>query len=148
MAGLEFLLALLNDARLEFEKNGYVSEEMQDKLTKFLGYGKNSHGFPKEDDSLFASSYSSRSKQPEVKPKYDEDSRCHRLVEDIEKLSAKKELLQENRTLRHEIDVVRSAIPLDVNRIVRYETTIERQLYKALDKLEELQRRRKAEPQD
>ena len=144
--GLEFSIEILNEARLKFEDTGELCVETHDKLSKYLGYAS---GGAFLDEILDAMPFKKILADVE-KPKSQDHGApvCHRILYDIEQLSAKKALLEENRRLQHEVDVIRSAIPLDVNRIVRYETTIERQLYNALDKLEELQRKRKAERQD
>ena len=138
VAGLEFLIALLSDARHEFENRGKMCTGTHEKLTMYLDYDVRKYLEAVLEETI---GY----KAGEPKPEYDETPLYHAVVTDLEALSAKKLLLEENRRLQHEIDVIRSAIPLDVNRITRYEAAIERQLYKALDKLEDLQRARKAQ---
>ena len=139
--GLEFLIALLNDARSEFENKDKISEPTHFNLTMYLDYSIHTYSNTHHNETSYA-----EGEKPKLE--YEENPLYHAVVNDLEALSAKKAHLEEKRRLQHEINVIRSAIPFDVNRIVRYETTIERQLYKALDKLTELQRRRKAKPQD
>ncbi|MDE0184118.1 MAG: hypothetical protein OXP71_01540 [Candidatus Poribacteria bacterium] len=141
-AGLDFLIEFLNDARTEFEKSGYICNETQIKLSNYFGYN---YDAAKHADYDFLSYNESDIEDENLEVEVNETVLFRMLVEQTERLSAKKALLEENRKLQHEVDVIRSAIPLDVNRITRYEAAIERQLYKALDKLEDLQRARKAQ---
>lgn len=128
--GIEFLIEFLDDTRLEFENTGDLRTETRNQLRNYLGYNYN----PMRDDEDEDEEY--------------ESNLVSMLDTQKKRLSAKKALLEENRNLLHEINVIRTAIPLDVSRIVRYEAAIERQLYKALDKLEDLQWRRKSASQN
>ena len=141
VSGLEFLIPLLSDARHEFENKSNIREETHLMLAVYLNYNFGTYMDEYYDDTDYRDG-------KKTKLEYRENPLYHAVVNDLEALSAKKAHLEEKRRLQHEINVIRSAIPFDVNRIVRYETTIERQLYKALDKLTELQRRRKTEHQD
>ncbi len=138
--GIQFLIDFLDDTRLEFENTGDLRKETRDQLRNYLGYNYN----PMRDDDYF----SFHECDVEDEDEEYESNLVRMLDTQKERLSAKKALLEENRNLLHEINVIRTAIPLDVNRIVRYEAAIERQLYKALDKLEDLQWRRKSESQN
>lgn len=138
--GIEFLVDFLDDTRLEFENTGDLRNETRNQLRNYLGYNYN----PMRDDDYF----SFHECDVEDEDEEYESNLVRMLDTQKERLSAKKGLLEENRNLLHEINVIRTAIPLDVNRIVRYEAAIERQLYKALDKLEDLQWRRKSASQN
>lgn len=139
VAGLEFLIALLRDARHEFENMGKMCSGTHEKLMMYLNYDVRNY----LDATI--EEYKARNKEEKPKPEYEETPLYLAVVTDLDTLSTKKTLLEENRRLQHEINVIRSAIPSDINRITRYEAAIERQLYKALDKLEDLQRARKAQ---
>ncbi|MGO8843683.1 MAG: hypothetical protein ACLQF1_21950 [Methyloceanibacter sp.] len=57
--------------------------------------------------------------------------------------------LRQREVLAGEIELQRLGIPNgpELERIQRYETAIKRDMYRAIDQLERLQRRRKGEPQ-
>ena len=128
VVGVEFVIGHVEVAQKKFDEQEFLDDETLEKLSKYLGFNcdEDMYDFSSDQIKIFA----------------------RKLDEEKERLLAKKARLEENRQLQHEINPIRSAIPLDVSRIIRYETTIERAFYKALNKLEELQQRRKSELQD
>lgn len=128
VVGIEFVIDHVEAAQKKFDKKGLLDDETLEKLSKYLGFNCDEDMYDLSPDQIKII--------------------ARKLDEEKERLLAKKARLEENRQLRHEINPIRSAIPLDVSRIIRYETTIERAFYKALNKLEELQQRRKAELHD
>ncbi len=66
----------------------------------------------------------------------------------MDRLTQPREVIAENEGLHRDAMVRTLSLPPSesVHKIIRYETTIERQLYRAVSQLERLQRRRMGEP--
>ena len=74
--------------------------------------------------------------------------RLNLLREHRDHLTQLREIISENEGLHRDAMVRSLSLPPreSVDKIIRYETTIERQLYRAISQLERLQRRRMGEP--
>ena len=76
--------------------------------------------------------------------------RCKRAIlrlldEEKKKLEGAQGIVNENQDLQMEAKALSLEVPMASGKILRYETAIERQLYRAIDALERLQNRRKGE---
>jgi len=72
----------------------------------------------------------------------------HHLNNELKKLGCLKLRTEEKEKLELEAQITSLSLPGEqaIDKILRYETAIERKLYRAMDQLERLQRQRKGEP--
>jgi hypothetical protein len=140
--GVELLLEILDRVFAELEEGDELSEESEDRL-EFFGTGDNSLA------DLYARF------NPSAEPGTEEDgprvSRCE-LMDAIAKkatyLGDRLEVLQKYDAMALEAKVLRLGLPdkATVDKLLRYETTVERQLYRAIAQLDSLQSRRRGKP--
>jgi polyhydroxyalkanoate synthesis regulator phasin len=152
--GLEHLIRVLNEARDEVQRVGYTSKPCLSKLSENFGSGEGElvsrcsnltrmaiQGPPKPGQ---AAGEAAGNLSPEE---------CKRTIlglidSEKEQLEARLEVAVESERREMEVKYDRLALPpnMPMEKILRYETAIERQLYRAISQLERLQRQRKGEP--
>lgn len=152
--GLDYLISVLQTVEESVAEVGYLDEWAKDRLFETFGTDKKgiaaecllfsmmaTEGVAKaaEDPDRFGSPPS-----PDV---------CKQLILDTlrehrERLTQLRDVMSENEGLHRDAMVRGLSLPSkeSVDKIIRYETTIERQLYRAVSQLERLQRRRLGEP--
>jgi len=152
--GIDDLKVAVEEAMAELERTGTVSREACDALDKLF---ENTADNPvlmlrawfldEMPDRL------RKLREEAVLPegiKLDKKAAAHEQLElcweDLERLRRK---VRQQEKLAREIGLQRLSIPHGprLERIQRYETAIKRDMYRAIDQLERLQRRRKGEPQ-
>jgi len=151
--GLQYLTGVLDEVSKDVEQVGYLSKEALEKLMK--NFGLEEEGFP-----FWCLVFTQMATQRTEKVKEDPENysdipspeKCKEIIlylidGERKKLESLKEVIQENENLELEANVASLALPSKeaVDKILRYETAIERQLYRAMSQLERLQRQRKGE---
>jgi hypothetical protein len=152
--GLCHLIRVLNEARDDVQQVGYTSKPCLSKLSENFGSGEGEvvsrcsnltrmaiQGPPKPGQ---AAGEAAGNLSPEE---------CKRTIlglidSEKEQLEARLEVAVESERREMEVKYDRLALPpnMPMEKILRYETAIERQLYRAISQLERLQRQRKGEP--
>jgi hypothetical protein len=122
-AGLEYLIQLLAVARLGVSDQGHLSAQVKDLVLRTLP-------------------------QARIVPWGNREATLEWIDREIGRLQAIQKMYREKETL--ELKALKASLALPprevLDKILRYETTISRQLYKAMAELERLQRLRKGEP--
>ena len=130
---------------------GYVSKESLKALVKHYGQGEDSLTQCCWVFSQMATEGPDTAKENPEKlgdmpsPEKCKDIILHLLDEEKKTLTELKEIVIENEDLQMEAKALSLEVPAASDKILRYETTIERQMYRAIDELERLQNRRKGE---
>lgn len=151
--GIHHLIGVLDEVRGLAEEMGYVPEEARKKL--FQNFGTEENQLPRWClvFSIMATEGPEKAKEdPEHYGDTPPPEACKGMIlkfidDEKEKLEDLKEIVKEKEELETEPTLSRLAIPEKniVDKILRYDTTIERQLYRAMNQLERLQRQRKGE---
>ena len=147
--GINYLLEELDNIKALFEEVGYVSEDIRQKLIKYFGTDERSLTV----SCLFVEKlYQQNMLETELKINNENKALPNKekmfivglFDEQQKKLEKVKKLLHENE--HNEIDAKWESLYLPsreaVDKILRYETTLERQLYRAIKQLELLQKKR------
>jgi hypothetical protein len=152
--GILHLVDVLDDVRALVDEMGYIPEEAQKKL--FQNFGAEENQLPYWClifSSMATEGPDEAKKDPEKFGKTPPPEACKGMIlklidEEKEKLEGLKEFVKQKEELEDDARLHRLVIPEKeaVEKILRYETTIERQLYRAMNQLERLQRQRKGEP--
>ena len=152
--GLKHLISILESVEEDVAEIGHLSEYSKTRLFKTFGIDK--HGFASQCllFSIMATEGPDKAAEdPENYGDTPDPKTCTKII--LELLSEKRKELEQCMELVIEVEnletdaIVQSLnIPrgVDSDRILRYETTIERQLYRAVSHLEWLQRQRKGDP--
>ena len=135
--GVKILLDLLGKFQAEAEETGSLSEDSRQKLTEYFGdrLGGDSR---LEGAGSGASERAAAAGSPGNLRKA--------LEEEKKTLEGLLQELQSEERQRVEIKRARSSVPEAMDKILRYEIAMERQLYRALRQLERIQRRKQGEP--
>jgi hypothetical protein len=155
-AGIDELLELVGDAHFEVQVQGHLSKPLQQRLLAVFGVQADSvavscfmHNYPlidhdddDEDDVKFPHLLENPPSPEECK-----QGLLEALRDEFERLRYLREQAAEREAAERELDQACLALPPEpaTDRLLRYETAIERQLYKAMEELERLQKRRGAE---
>ena len=135
-SGVEFLLELLGKFRAEAEEIGSLSKDSRQKLTEYFGDRLGS-GVRLEGAGSDASERAATGLPGNLLKALDEEEKT---LDDLW------QELQEKECQRMESNFARFSLPDATDQILRYETALERQLYRALHQLERKQRRSRGEP--
>jgi hypothetical protein len=147
-SGLEYLSGLLRTAKSEILKEGYISEDTRAAIVRSYFFS----------DWHFAASCSgARRRETTAKPSPSSDVGAEEadrrsafaayIDRHLQRLSELKELVTKREDLAVDADARRFSLPPAdaTDNILRYEAHLDRQLYRAMDQLERLQRQRKGE---
>jgi len=153
-AGIQQMLRLMEAFRRDIEQQGVFSENMKKELLRV--FGTEDGGFGQE---LFfynwlageegQGSLTTDDKNEEQRP---DPAKCREIILDLvaEKAGSLKnalDVMQENEAFKTQSNMAKLSLPGvgAADRILRYETAIERQMYRAMNQLERLQRQRQGE---
>lgn len=151
-AGLNYLHAILEQAKEEMTSGGYLTEESRERITCEFAFW----------DCLFAltcaSAYPpdpSQAKTEGQAPNSLENEQIEKRRADIiafiderlERIDLFKKLAEDREQLEGDAEARRFSLPPAdaTDKLLRYEAHLDRQLYRAMDQLERLQRQRKGE---
>ena len=146
-SGLEYLSGLLRTAKSEIETKGHIPERLQDKISGAFSSWDYMFAF------LCLQACSSEDKAEGSSSENVEDKKSDNslLLALIDRRLAKIGLLQEHayqhERLARDTEVRRLSLPPAdaTDKLLRYESHLDRQLYRAMDELERLQRQRRGE---
>ncbi len=152
--GIQYLIGILDDIKTGVERDGHLSEKARKQLLENFG---NQDGGITETCFFLHLLMTEDQEASEQEPGEIDDrpspakgkKMLLKVINDEKKiLQQLKEVIEENENLELEAHIASLALPRRevVEKILRYETTIERQLYRAINQLERLQRQRKGEP--
>ena len=148
--GIKYLIEELNEIKALFEEVGYISEDIKKKLIKNFGTDERSLTvsclfIQKITEHYDQETESNSEKDKKPLPEKSKKVLLNVIDDQEKKLESMKDALKENES--NELDSKWESFYLPtreaVDKILRYETTIERQLYRAITQLELLQSRRK-----
>ncbi|MCX6899318.1 MAG: hypothetical protein NT105_11495 [Verrucomicrobia bacterium] len=145
-AGVDYMMEVLETARGLVEENGELTQEQFEDVVKVFGYEPNGVSF------ALAVLDDWRKTNPEglepamVKEKYQQVVCCY-IDDQLKKFRRNRLILEMREKMEDESRRAASVLPSveTLDKILRYETTLERQLYRAMHELERLQRMRKGE---
>jgi hypothetical protein len=152
--GIQFLLNRLKDLRAEVEQEGFLTELGKETLLKM--YSPQTDGFATTLLVINELTIGALPVDGDVSAdsgELPEDTEAHRkamldtIDTEMERLKGLEDHAGYAEDLRYESEVMRYHLPTSESsdKILRYETTIERQLYRAINQLERLQRQREGE---
>ncbi|MDX9857591.1 MAG: hypothetical protein RBT76_07370 [candidate division Zixibacteria bacterium] len=150
--GVTFLKSLLEDAKAEAAVMGKLSDDTMSRILAYWGSDSDSHGAflflmnsLVDDSELTDADFTTGKKPPKAKLTA---NLITGLDGEIERLNTCQEFNEELESSASESTFLANHIPPDgeLDRLQRYETTIERQLYRAINQLERLQRGRSGQP--
>ena len=153
--GHEFLHRKVQEFRGVAEEVGYLTEEQEKEALDWFGRASEGFGFQVYFFSQIARramGASSVLSDPEDTERFDPDRAKKVLVDYLQEgeknFSRLAKALGKLEQLEDDAEALSRAVPPSdgIDRILRYETSIERQMYRAMNQLERLQRRRKGEP--
>jgi hypothetical protein len=152
--GLRYLIYVLDKARDDVQRVGYTSKPCLTMLSE--NFGSYEGGFASRCSDLTRRAIQGPPKpgqaagdaQGKLSPEECKRTILGLIASEREQLEAMLVVAVESESREMEIKLATLALPPDraMERILRYETAIERQLYRALSQLERLQRQRKGEP--
>ncbi len=140
--GLEYLIDLLEEIKEDVKQIGYLSESGHKRLTEYFG----------DDEEHLANRCRAFNPVEAAEPDHVggvprkcKKSILQELNEEQERLEDLRRRTEAHENLRLESKLSRLHLPSKdvLDKILRYETTIERQLHRAMSQLEQLQRQRK-----
>ena len=142
-SGLEYLTALLRGAKSEIQRDGYISENLRKKIFSIACLWD--YGFASV--CLNATPRRAGIKDPTSKTETSNADVVVIIEDRLERLGALKEYVFEREKLAEDAEARSFNLPSAnaTDKLLRYEAHLERQLYRAMDQLERLQRRRKGE---
>ena len=151
--GLQYLIDVLDEVKKSVEEAGHLSEDGFKKLALNFGGEENSLAYWCFFFSNMATEGPEKAKQdPENYGDTPAPEQCKKMIlklidDEKGKMENLKEIIEENENLELEAKIASLSLPSKeaVDKILRYETMIERQLYRAMNQLERLQRQRKGE---
>jgi hypothetical protein len=148
-SGLAHLSTLLERAKSEIASEGYISEAIRKKI--FQHYCFLDFPFASLCQNAGPAETKTEDGQPDRKSKKDIETDCAFIVRmidiQLEGIRAFKEYAAERESLAFEAEERSFSLPPDgaTDKLLRYETHLDRQLYRAMGELERLQRRRAGE---
>ena len=148
---LEFLWGILDKIKNEVKETGGISKETRTTLFQYFGKEKDRFAdlcsyflLLAKDGVEFAKKFPEKYGEP---PDAEECRKSALMLIDLEMdvLLEEKETIVEKEETEKEMRLAALTLPPAdvVDKILRYETTIERQLYRAMDRLEKVQRNRR-----
>ena len=145
--GVEFLLRLLENFEREVEQTGSLSDHSREAIAKYFSHGEGRLA------SRCSALWPVRADGARVHPAPEEptavpaDKQALRKIlgEEKERLEAALAVARDREDRRLDSKEARSSIPEALEKFLRYESALERQLYRALHHFERIQRRRKGE---
>ena len=153
-AGIQRLLGIVGELRQHIKRLGEIPESARNEVMRVFGGKENQFGH----DLLFFTWLATDEGQKATREDCENDEeppspdRCRKvilkLLADKERfLKDALEVIQERQDLRTESEMAGLSLPDAgaADRILRYEAAIERQMYRAMDQLERLQRQRRGE---
>lgn len=142
-SGLEYLSALLEGAKSEIQSHGYISEKLRKKI--FSAFCFWDYGFAL--GCLSAGPARGGMKDPVSKTETSNADVIAIIENRLESLGTFKEYVFEREKLAVDAEARSFSLPSAdaTDRLLRCEAHFDRQLYRAMDELERLQRRRKGE---
>jgi hypothetical protein len=150
--GLQYLIGILEEVRPDVEEVGYLSEEVLTRLTQRFGADENGLAHWCWVFSQMATEGLIEAEQASEREETPSTEQCKAIMLDLieeekKKLMNLKEILEENEQLELEAKVASLYLPSReaIEKFLRYETAIERQLYRAMSQLERLQRQRQGD---
>jgi hypothetical protein len=142
-SGLEYLSALLQRAKSEIQNHGFISEKLRTMIYSTFCFWD--HGFALG----CLSAGPARAGRNDIPSKTEtSNAEVLALIEDrLERLDTFKEYVLEREKLAVDAEARSFSLPSAgaADKLLRYETHLDRQLYRAMDQLERLQRQRKGE---
>ena len=143
LSGLEYLIALLRGAKSEIQSDGYLSEKLRKKI--FSAFCFWDYGFAL--GCLSAGPARAGMKDPASNTETSNADVVAIIENRLERLGALKEYVFEREKLAEDAEARSFSLPSAdaTDKMLRYEAHVDRQLYRAMDQLERLQRRRKGE---
>ncbi len=144
--GLWYLIRVLEELRGDVTRDGELTDAVAGRFRERLGEGENSlarelagvrDGLAANPEGLSAEALKEKQREAVLGRIEGRLNLYRMLIGDCEEREEKEE------AARQAADVLPS--PVVVEKILRYETTVERQLYRAMNQLERLQRRRNGE---
>jgi hypothetical protein len=153
-AGIKELLNVIEELRGDIEDNGKFSDEAEKQLIHVFGirdpgFGRELFGLNWMASEEGQDSYSS---DPDVigtppNPELCREMMLEMLANKVAMYKDGLDVMREKEDYKTKSDLAKLSLPGvgASDRILRYETAIERQLYRAIDQLERLQRRRNGE---
>ena len=143
--GIQFVIECLEQLRCEIETTGQVTEE---KLRELGHYEGGPNEIVCKLGALLASFKSNPKKLPpdQLRPQHLEETLAYlddQISEFKDLISEREEQIDAEDTMRHAVAMLPSGDVLE--KIVRYESALQRQLYRSMNQLERLQRRRLGE---
>jgi len=141
-SAMHFALELLDEAAEEVTESGVVSERTQKRLARV--WGTEDDGFV---EAVVTFSVAATSDDPDLDPARCKVALEYALTHERERLASLKQIAEERRDSLIGSSSLAALVPPEgpVDRIIRYEAHLERQLGRALDQLDRLQRSRRGE---
>lgn len=145
---LDHLIGVLDQVRTNVEEVGYLAVDANKELRTY--FGTEEHGF--WEWCFLFSHMAERGGGPGDDGEWIDAERCKQMLLTLlecekDRLTIIRDSLEEKEQLELRAKVASLLLPNDgaTNKLLRYETTIERQLYRAMHQLERLQRQRAGE---
>lgn len=135
--GVEFLLQLLGKFQAEVEETGSLSEDSLQNMTQYFGDRVGMRASTPEGAGWKAQCAEAATESPGDLRKI--------IAGEKKKLEASLQVTREEEHLRLESEYARRSLPEAVDKNLRFEIALERQLYRALHQLERIQRRKQGE---
>jgi len=153
-AGIRHLLQVLADVRLVVQAAGHLTESARDRLTTAFGSEEGTVG---RTCCLYSYLITDREELEEEHPGLSTDGwtpeECQQMIlnaldEEHRRLASLTDQVAHRESLERDLRTACLALPPPdaADTLLRYETTLDRQLYKAIAELERLQRRRRGDP--
>jgi hypothetical protein len=151
----EFILSKVQEVRAVAEEVGYLSDDQEKDLLQWFGRRSEGFGFQSVFFSQIAkqamgapSMLSDINDGEHIDPARAKKVLLKHLKDGEKNIAALAEAFGKLEALEDEAEALSRSVPPSegIDRILRYETSIERQMYRAMNQLERLQRQRKGEP--
>lgn len=151
--GQQYLIGVLEDVKGEVEEFGCLTDNARDRLLENFGRDRDGIAFTCTLYSMMATDGLKESKEGlENGEEAPDPERCRKAIlelldEQIRNYRLLKPVFDKKEDMEIEARILSYNLPSKeaVEKILRYETTIERQLYRAVDQLERIQRTRRGE---
>ena len=147
-SGLGYLRALLENAKAEIASDGYLSERTRGTIVCEFGFWDYVFALQCSRAGPPADKKEDRPSEKVVDPQTEQRADIGALIEDrLETLSVFKGYALERENLAVDAEARSFSLPAAeaTDRLLRYEAHLDRQLYRAMDELERLQRQRRGE---
>lgn len=152
--GIKYLMDVLDEVIDETKAMGCLTKNAQERLIKCFGSDEGGLAQICFTFNFMATEGPQMAKEdPEEFGETPDPEKCNEAIismieEEKKKLQTLKEIVEDIENLELEARITSMSLPSKeaVEKTLRYETTIERQLYRAINQLERLQRQRRGEP--